>query len=200
MKISSQHRLSTRYEITGSPYKEKFKLRQYTKYSKEKVCVFTLQIQGNSKPHKPGKVIRRQKKRVYSFAIYQNHAWACPWSSQRLLLVNVSAGNQWGRMRTTSTGPLFASSLSELNMLVGSFSSFWNQGLIQPRNSIFFPSCTEHLFWLTSGHLDLQRPWYNLPFLASAAILPRKGGAPCLCCSGIWKIRFSSLMTIFDFS
>lgn len=78
------------------------------------------------------------KKRVYSIAIYQNHAWACPWSSQRLLLVNGSAGNQWGRMRTTSTGPLFASSLSELNMLVGSFSSFWNQGLIQPRNSIFF--------------------------------------------------------------
>lgn len=119
------------------------------------------------------------KKRVYSIAIYQNHAWACPWSSQRLLLVNGSAGNQWGWMRTTSTGPLFASSLSELNMLVGSFSSFWNQGLIQPRNSFFFFLLALSIFsdsppgiWTCRDPGIIWSFWPLLPFCREKEGLP----------------------------
>lgn len=157
MKICSQYRLSTRYEITGSPYKEKVKLWQYTKYGLKRKSVYSLckfkEILNLANLVRPS----AGNKRVYSIAIYQNHACTYPWSSQKVLLANGPSGNQWGQMRTTSAGPLFASSLTELIMLVGSFSSFWNQGLILPRNSnCFFCSLLHWASFLT--HLRASGP------------------------------------------
>lgn len=126
---------------------------------------------------------------------------ACGWSQW----------NQRGWMRRTAVATVCSLSLSELNTLFGSFSSFGNQGLILHCTSSCFLSSLLHwvrfLTHLLQGVWCCRDPgvfWALWPLLQFFLVRRRAGrrrggGSFCLCCSGIWGIRFSSLMTTLIF-